>query len=567
MHDSNTNEIVDIYNPYVQCSFDAVSSDVSPANGQQPYLLVFAFGLILLELELGQKIDITTEDEDEADEDYPAIYMALSRMFNTWKDDLDDPYIREVINACLDFDNKVESIKHPAFSEALRPRAALLRYIVQPLANRLRAAHPDIAFDVSDGPQQPVRARFQYSSNPQPEQSNPGAPSQIFPSMQYPEDPASHLAAIAHQRAMYSLSKSSTLDVRAGQPHNRGGFEVVIICALPAEANAIHALFDKVWDDRGIIYGKEPGDRNSYTLGLMGQHNVVLAYMPGMGNNSAANVASDCRFSFKNIKLALVVGICGGVPFLTRGEEVILGDVVISEGLIPHDFGRQYPGQFVMKDDPLDRLARPNSELRSLLAKLKSDQNYQTLRKRTSQHLFSLQRSPGATASYPGANFDTLYEGSYRHKHHEPSDCMICSNPMLERYVVCSEATEKTCEELRCDSAKIVGRQRLRDMELQNEHTKTYTPPPEIHFGLVASGNVVMKFGEERDRIARRENVIAFEMEGAGVWDNFPCLIIKGVCDYADSHKNKRWQGYAAATAAACTKAFLENLASGHGAY
>jgi nucleoside phosphorylase len=47
-------------------------------------------------------------------------------------------------------------------------------------------------------------------------------------------------------------------------------------------------------------------------------------------------------------------------------------------------------------------------------------------------------------------------------------------------------------------------------------------------------------------------------MESAGVWDNFPCVVIKGVCDYADSHKNKKWQGYAAATAAACMKAFLK---------
>lgn len=47
-------------------------------------------------------------------------------------------------------------------------------------------------------------------------------------------------------------------------------------------------------------------------------------------------------------------------------------------------------------------------------------------------------------------------------------------------------------------------------------------------------------------------------MEGAGVWDTFPCIVIKGACDYADSHKTKAWQRYAAATTAACTKAFLE---------
>jgi len=67
-----------------------------------------------------------------------------------------------------------------------------------------------------------------------------------------------------------------------------------------------------------------------------------------------------------------------------------------------------------------------------------------------------------------------------------------------------------------------------------------------------------MKSGEDRDEITLREKVIGFEMEGTGVWDNFPCVVIKGVCDYADSHKNKKWQGYVAAAAIACMKAFLK---------
>ncbi|KAF5638937.1 hypothetical protein F25303_7511 [Fusarium sp. NRRL 25303] len=66
-----------------------------------------------------------------------------------------------------------------------------------------------------------------------------------------------------------------------------------------------------------------------------------------------------------------------------------------------------------------------------------------------------------------------------------------------------------------------------------------------------------MKSGEDRDKIAEVEDSIAFEMEGAGVWDHFPCIFIKGACDYADSHKSKVWQRFAAATAVACTKAFL----------
>ncbi|KAF2195900.1 hypothetical protein K469DRAFT_544898, partial [Zopfia rhizophila CBS 207.26] len=51
--------------------------------------------------------------------------------------------------------------------------------------------------------------------------------------------------------------------------------------------------------------------------------------------------------------------------------------------------------------------------------------------------------------------------------------------------------------------------------------------------------------------------VLYFEIEAAGLINSFPCLVIRSVCDYADSHKNKRWQPYAAAIAAACAKEVL----------
>jgi nucleoside phosphorylase len=67
-----------------------------------------------------------------------------------------------------------------------------------------------------------------------------------------------------------------------------------------------------------------------------------------------------------------------------------------------------------------------------------------------------------------------------------------------------------------------------------------------------------MKSGEDRDMLARREGVIAFEMEGAGIWEEVPCIVVKGVCDYADCHKSRKWQNFAAATAASTSKAILE---------
>ncbi|OHW99504.1 pfs domain-containing protein [Colletotrichum incanum] len=80
---------------------------------------------------------------------------------------------------------------------------------------------------------------------------------------------------------------------------------------------------------------------------------------------------------------------------------------------------------------------------------------------------------------------------------------------------------------------------------------------PQVHYGVIASGNQVMRHAKTRDRLAEELDVVCFEMEAAGLMDNFTSLVVRGICDYSDSHKAKRWQRYAAATAAAYTKELL----------
>src|SRR5271170_6501009 len=100
-------------------------------------------------------------------------------------------------------------------------------------------------------------------------------------------------------------------------PRDRRGFNIALICALPLEADCVHAVFDKFWEDEGKNYGKALRDPNAYTTGVIGEHNVILAHMPNMGKASASGVAASILSSFPRIKLALVVGICGGVPYGT----------------------------------------------------------------------------------------------------------------------------------------------------------------------------------------------------------------------------------------------------------
>jgi nucleoside phosphorylase len=339
------------------------------------------------------------------------------------------------------------------------------------------------------------------------------------------------------------------------RPNGRNSIKIAIICALRSEADAVEASFDEFWDEDGSVYGKAPGDPNAYTIGRICHHDVVLAFMPGMGKGAAANVASSVRSSFQGIILALVVGICGGVPFAIPGKSIMLGDVVISTGIVQYDFGRRLPDRFIRKDTLEGNLGRPSAEIRALLGKMEGHRGYKRLQGNTGNYLKTLLATEDfKCAQYPGLSEDQLFESTYRHKHYDVAKCAMCANCKTKEDQTCQEAMESGCAKLQCDQSKVVDRQ-FGDAV---QSAASRSGMPSLHFGTIASGDTVMKSGEDRDNIATQEKVIAFEMESAGVWDTFPCIVVKGVCDYADSHKNKKWQNYAALTAAACMKALLK---------
>ncbi|KAJ5963159.1 hypothetical protein N7481_013464 [Penicillium waksmanii] len=328
-------------------------------------------------------------------------------------------------------------------------------------------------------------------------------------------------------------------------------FTVAIFCALPLEVDAVGDFFDMVFQD-STMYQNAQGDSNTYTLGQIGHHHAVLVHLPGMGKSVASQAASSVRATYPNINLALVVGICGGVPYGKGHAEIILGDVVVSDGIIQHDFGRRVPGAFLRKTSVTDDIGRPNVAVRGFLSKIKTKMARERIDNNMRKYLKANdQILRNDTARYPGIEQDELFQSTYRHSHHDSIDCISCAHS--SNGTVCDEVSDLSCHELKCSKDKLVQRKRLQ-AALSQEHP----PSPIIHLGLIASGDTVMKSGQDRDLIAKHNNVIAFEMEGVGVWDSLPCLVVKGVCDYADSHKNKIWQPYAAATGAACMKALLD---------
>ena len=343
------------------------------------------------------------------------------------------------------------------------------------------------------------------------------------------------------------------------RPAGPEGFEIAIICALPIESDAIIALFDEFWEDEEQ-YQTAEYDTNSYTIGRVAQHNVVLVHMPTMGKVSAAAVAANLRASFPCIRLGVLVGICGGVPYgqasSTHQHELFLGDVVISTQVIQTDFGRTFPEEFIRKDTLEDNLGRPNPHMRGFLVKMQGMAARTELKNTMIAELGSILAEPEfSNWRFPGFDQDELYDARYPHKHSDNSTCSACAVTSHSDAVFCSEAARCDCEQLGCRKDRLISR--ARD-PLLIQLGGIPTPVPQVHFGSIGSGDQVMKSAMHRDTIAEREDIIAFEMESAGLWDTIPTVVIKGVCDYADSHKNKKWQLYAAATAAACSKSFLK---------
>src|SRR5271168_1222354 len=297
-------------------------------------------------------------------------------------------------------------------------------------------------------------------------------------------------------------------------------YRVGWICALPVEMAVAVAMLDEHHDK----LPQSSTDNNTYQLGRIGAHNVAIACLPAglTGTTSTAVVASQMLSTFTSIRFGLMVGIGGGAP--SPDIDIRLGDVVVSQpagssgGVIQYDFGKTVQeGRFARTGS----LNRPPGVLLTAVASLQA--RHMLEEAKFPEYLSTIaprHQKLGATAVYQGRDHDQLFEADYDH-----------------------QEGNATCEG--CDVGRLVHRPERRSTE------------PAIHYGLIASGNQVMKHGSTRERLRKELGVLCFEMEAAGLVDNFPCLVIRGICDYADSHKNKRWQPYAAATAAAFARVLL----------
>ncbi|KAJ0416464.1 nucleoside phosphorylase domain-containing protein [Aspergillus carlsbadensis] len=293
-------------------------------------------------------------------------------------------------------------------------------------------------------------------------------------------------------------------------------YTVGIICALDKEHLAVRCLLDSL---HPVPYIPRH-DTNSYTLGSIAHHAVVTTCLPAgeYGTNAAASVAAQMRISFPAIEFCLMVGIAGGIP---GKEDIRLGDVVVSlptgayPGVLQHDMRKAMPDCFIATGS----LQRPPRVLLSAINSLRSNPHFTA--NPLQQYVDTITRDR-PLYRFPGRENDVLFGPDCIHSDSE-TNCLGHLNSQLRR------------------AAR------------ESDH-------PRIHYGLVASGNTVIKDAALRDRLAETYQILCFEMEAAGILNVLPSLVIRGICDYCDSHKSKVWQQYAAATAAAYAKVLLREV-------
>lgn len=343
-------------------------------------------------------------------------------------------------------------------------------------------------------------------------------------------------------------------------PPRREDFHVAIICAFTVEYEAMTFAFDEIWDVDANPRGNARGDGIIYKTGRIGSHNVVLLLLSGLGASIAASAVAQLQMTYTEIKMAVVSGTCSGVPNTRSHEEILLGDVVISSRIVRYDLDRQEPYRLIEQDDIV---GRPNNEIRRLIEVLGTRRAATAFKRRTAEILKQIQDATIKTnhiTNYnrPAAKDDTLFSPDYPHRHRGESSC-DCSESHA-----CVGATIISCEELQCDVKQQVTRRRLRfegEKSLKDEGDVKNMLESGIHIGRIGSANTWIQSAKRWDDLAQKYGIIALEMEGAGVWDEIPCIIVKGVSEYADGHKNKKrqeWQDFAAAIAASATKALLE---------
>jgi nucleoside phosphorylase len=302
-------------------------------------------------------------------------------------------------------------------------------------------------------------------------------------------------------------------------------YSIAWLAVLPIEAEAALGMLDKQHQGR---FESVRGDDYIYIGGEINGHNVVVATWPAgqnYGVGSAAALVNQVKARFTNIWFALLVGVAAGLPNLSpippaTRRDIRLGDVLVctpekaSTGIIHYDLGKDTAEEFLLNG----RQAETPALVRAAIG------NIQLTKKR-----------PFKT----GHEFAT-YLAAFQN---DVDD---------EKFRCPSQEEDRLYDE---NTRTLLSPPTLVEREPRDESERT-----RVWYGNIGSGSSMMRNAQRRDELRDKYDLIGLEMEAAGIMNTLPTGVIRGVCDYGDSQKNKDWQPYAAAVAAVYAKGILYTI-------
>ncbi|TPR09811.1 plasma-membrane proton-efflux P-type ATPase [Aspergillus niger] len=295
-------------------------------------------------------------------------------------------------------------------------------------------------------------------------------------------------------------------------------YTIAYITALPKEQTAVLATLDTIHHQH---IPTPASDKNTYTLGSISPHNIVLICLPTMGTTAAASAVTSLLHMFPSIRVVVQNG--GGVG---RRSEVGVGPAVKSV---------------------IDGLKHDGDNL----IKMRIKECLDDVEERFPRLVPRWTRCDGLRDPLLGRWW--VFSDS----------CLCLVGWVLWKVVVAGVIGLLGLWRLRMVEFGF-GREMWKEKVMRTEKKERNV---RVHYGLIASGNFVVKDAKARDALGKEfeEDILCVEMEAAGVVDLVPCIVVRGICDYADSQKNKDWQEYAAMVAAAYARILLESLSPGDG--
>ncbi|PLN86206.1 hypothetical protein BDW42DRAFT_201158 [Aspergillus taichungensis] len=232
---------------------------------------------------------------------------------------------------------------------------------------------------------------------------------------------------------------------------------------------------------------------NAYDFGELNNHYITITYLPDSVYGTVFAATVVSRMCSTFPRLQFALMVGIGGGVPSKNPDIRLGDIVVGK------LGKNHNG-VVQYDYGKASLLTHITQLKSKQVMDGDDAIVNIVRA-------ALERSAGMTARFsaPAQSPDFLFCFSYHH---------------AEKGADCGNA-------------------------------------PRVHYGLIVSRNQVMKDSVMRDCLSKQDGMLCFEMEASGLMNELPTLVIRGICDYCDSHKLDKWQGYAALAAAAYAKELL----------